>query len=138
MKANQKTIPQRNASDTERGATVTKAVIRAADLLGITGAVLAKTIGSSPSSVTRMRKGEMMLSPGNKDYELAVLFIRMFRSLDAIAGGDEETAKSWMHGDNLMLRGCPVETIQTVQGLVNATTYLDARRSSVALNINRL
>lgn len=116
--------------DTVKGIVIAKAVIRSADHLGVSGGSLAKTIGMSPAGVTRLRGGSP-LHPGKKDYELAVLFIRLFRSLDSITGGDVEAAKSWMRGHNLVLDGRPIELIQTIQGLINVIAYLDARRAIV-------
>jgi hypothetical protein len=55
----------------------------------------------------------------------------MFRSLDAITGGDEQTARAWMTGNNLALGGAPIERIRTVSGLVDVVHYLDARRARV-------
>ena len=46
-------------------------------------------------------------------------------------GGDETVARAWLRNDNTALRGKPLETIQTVPGLVDAIAYLDARRAIV-------
>ncbi len=59
------------------------------------------------------------------------MFVRLFRGLDAIVGGDAESAGSWLRADNLALRGKPLDLIQTVQGLAQAVQYVDARRARV-------
>ena len=69
------------------------------------------------------------LERDQKSFELAALFVRLFRSLDAIAGGDERTARAWMKAENLALGHPPIERIQTVTGLVDVVDYLDARRA---------
>ena len=40
----------------------------------------------------------------DKSFELALLFIRLFRSLDAIVGGDEAVARAWLRNENLGAR----------------------------------
>ena len=78
-----------------------------------------------------MTRNAFVLSRDEKAFELGVLFVRLFRSLDAIVGGDEEAAKAWLNNKNLALRDAPINLIQTVGGLVNAVQYLDARRAHI-------
>jgi hypothetical protein len=78
-----------------------------------------------------MRRGEFCLDPSSKSFELALLFIRLFRSLDAIVGGDGSVARSWLANDNSALAGRPLELIQSITGLVNVIAYLDARRAVI-------
>jgi hypothetical protein len=113
----------------EEGRVLSKAALRAADQLGITAKMLAGVIGVSEPTVSRMRRNEYALERGTKPFELAVLFVRLYRSLDAIVGGDETVARSWLRNSNSALNGKPVEKIQTVAGLVDAIQYLDARRA---------
>lgn len=112
-------------------AVVTKAALRAADRLDIRNTVLAKIVGLSEPTVTRMRRGDYVLDRDQKPYELAVLFIRLYRSLDAIVDGDDAVAKSWIRNDNAALSGRPLDLIQSVSGLTNVILYLDARRAVV-------
>ncbi|MFG1210828.1 MbcA/ParS/Xre antitoxin family protein [Xanthobacter autotrophicus] len=114
-----------------QGAVLTKAVLRAADRLGVTGATLAAVIGLSPASLTRMKKGEFALESGTKPFELAILFVRLFRSLDAIAGGDERIARAWLASPNTALDAAPIDKIRTIPGLMDVIAYLDARRAVV-------
>jgi hypothetical protein len=113
------------------GAVVTKAVMRAANRLGVPNKALASIIGLSEASISRMGSGGYALSPGDKAYELAVLFIRLFRALDAIAHGDEAVAQAWLRNESATLGGKPLTLIQSVPGLVHAVAYLDARRTLV-------
>ncbi|MFG1249756.1 antitoxin Xre/MbcA/ParS toxin-binding domain-containing protein [Xanthobacter flavus] len=114
-----------------QGAVLTKAVLRASDRLGVTGATLAAVIGLSPASLTRMKKGEFALESGTKPFELAILFVRLFRSLDAIAGGDERIARAWLANPNTALDAAPIDKIRTIAGLMDVIAYLDARRAVV-------
>lgn len=113
------------------GAVITKATLRAADLLGITAKVLSSIIGVSEATVSRMRKQEFALDAGSKPFELAVLFVRLFRSLDAIVGGDEPIAREWLRNENTALGAVPLEKIVTIAGLVDVIAYLDARRALI-------
>ena len=113
------------------GAVVTKAVLRAAARLGVSNKVLGRIIGLSEASVSRMGSGAYALAPGDKPFELSVLVLRLFRSLDAITNGDETVARAWLGNENAALDGTPLALIQSVQGLVHAVGYLDARRALV-------
>ena len=110
---------------------ITKATLRAADLLDITARTLALVIGVSEATVSRMRKQEFLLERGTKPFELAVLFVRLFRSLDAIVGGDESVARAWLKNPNTVFDGSPIEKILTIAGLVDVIAYLDSRRALV-------
>jgi hypothetical protein len=113
------------------GAVVTKAALRAAGRLGLPNRVLARTIGLSEASVSRMSAGGYTLTPGDKAFDLAVLFVRLYRSLDAIVHGDEAVARAWLTQPNDALGGVPVALMQSVPGLVHTVAYLDARRALV-------
>jgi len=113
------------------GVVVTKAVLRAANALGVSNRLLAGVLGCSEATVSRMGSGAYQLSAGDKPFELAVLFLRLFRSLDAIVGGDAAIARAWLQNDNLVLNAPPVRLITSVAGLVTVVGYLDARRALV-------
>lgn len=112
-------------------AVVTKAVLRAAGRLGVSNRSLAVVLGCSEATISRMGSGAYQLSPRDKPFELAVLFLRLFRSLDAIVGGDAAAARAWLQNDNLVLNAPPVRLIASVAGLVTVVGYLDARRALV-------
>jgi hypothetical protein len=123
--------PSLEAARPAAGPLVTKAVVRAADRLQLTARILAAIIGVSEASVSRMKRGEYMLEPGTKPFELSVLLVRLFRSLDAIVGGDDAVAAAWLANRNTVLDARPLDKIQTVSGLVDVIAYLDARRALV-------
>lgn len=110
------------------GAVLTKAVVRAAALLGLPQQALAEVLGVSRPTVTRMGLGSYRLSPSQpKSWELGTLFLRMFRSLDALLGHDE-AARAWLAGPNQDLGARPLELIRSAEGLVRVVHYLDAHR----------
>jgi hypothetical protein len=110
---------------------VTKAALRAASQLGMTNKAFANVVGLSEATVSRMRSNAYELQPDQKAYELALLFVRLYRSLDAIVGGDDAVAAAWLTNRNTALRGEPLTLIQTVPGLMNVLQYLDSRRALV-------
>ncbi len=110
------------------GRTLGKAILRAAGLLGMTQAELAPVLGVSPSTLSRIAAGSHVLAPGQKAWELAALFARLFRSLDALTGSNAEQARAWLDGPNLALGAAPRDLIPTAEGLVRVVQYLDAAR----------
>jgi hypothetical protein len=127
MQPDLSTVPT-PASD---AALVTKAAIGAADKLRINSKVLAGVIGVSEATISRMKNGNHALEAGGKPFELAVLLVRLYRSLDALIGGDDMAASAWLLNMNTALGAAPIELIQSVSGLMNVIQYLDARRAVV-------
>ena len=108
---------------------LTTAVLRAAEQLGITASALPLVIGVSEATFLRMKKSDFLLQPGTKPFDLAIQFVRLFRSLDALVGGDTRVARFWLNNTNQALNGRPVEKIRTATGLLAVIAYLDARRT---------
>jgi hypothetical protein len=123
------TLTETTPAAAAQGTVTTKAALRAAGRLGLSSKMLGRIIGVSEATVSRMGTGAYTLSPGDKPFELAVLFIRLFRSLDAMVGGDEAAATAWLKHENLALGDAPLRLIQSVSGLVHVLAYLDARRA---------
>jgi len=115
----------------ERRQVLTAAVTRAAEALGFKQAQLAEVLGLSAPTVSRMARGEYLLDPARKEWQLAALFVRMFRSLDSIVGGREAAARGWLTSHNDGLNGVPARLVSDVQGLVNVVQYLDAARGRI-------
>ena len=104
-----------------------KAALAAAARLGLRNRHLAAIIGSSEASVSRLQHGRG-LSPESKEGELALMFLRLYRSLDALVGGDDGKAREWLHAQNDHIGGVPADRIHTVEGLVDVVQDLDAMR----------
>jgi DNA-binding XRE family transcriptional regulator len=115
----------------QEAAVITKAAVNAADRLGLSARTLAAVIGVSEATVSRMKRQDLSLERGSKSFELAILLVRLFRSLDAIVGGDEAVARQWLRNRNLALGAAPVEKIISISGLTDVLAYLDARRAIV-------
>jgi hypothetical protein len=124
-----RTTRQPAATPAAEAAVVAKAVRRAADRLELSNRVLAGILGLSEASVSRLGAGAYQLDPDGKPFELALLFLRLFRSLDGITGGDTTVAREWLRNENTALGATPVALMGSVTGLVNVVAYLDARRA---------
>lgn len=114
----------------DASAVLTKAVARAAERLDISRASLAKVLGVSAPTVTRLYSGGYLLDQRRKEWELALLFVRVFRSLDSLVG-NEQTARQWLKSENLGLNARPVDLIRQTEGLVRVVHYLDASRGLI-------
>lgn len=131
MNAHRRPAPRSAAPAPSADAVLTKAVLRAAAFLDLTQKELAGILGLSEASVSRMHAGRYALDPARaKEWELARLFVRLFRSLDALWGHGEE-ARAWLVAPNLALAAAPRELITSVEGLVRVVDYLDAARGQV-------
>jgi len=117
--------PAKPAGD---AAVLSKAVVRAARLLSFSQRELSRILGVSDATVSRLATGHYELSPDRaKEWELAVLLVRLFRSLDAL-WGHEAAAHTWLTSENLALAARPVDLLPSVEGLVRVVNYLDNAR----------
>src|ERR1700749_3830932 len=87
-------------SKAEPRLVLTGAVLRASTLLEITQASLAQILGLSPSTISRMANGTYTLDDQKKEWELGALFVRLFRSLDAVIGSNDSAARGWLPSAN--------------------------------------
>ena len=109
-------------------AVLSKAAVRAARLLDLTQRDVSAALGVSEATASRLFAGKYLLSPDrSKEWELARLFVRLFRSLDAL-WGHEETARTWLASENLALAARPRALLRSVEGMVRVVAYLDAAR----------
>ncbi len=121
---------QVRADQPDVSAVLGKAVVRAADRLDISHAMLARILGVSPPTITRLYGGSYLLDQRRKEWELALLFVHVFRSHDSIVG-NELAARRWLNSDNLALNARPIDLLPHAEGLVRVVHYLDASRGLV-------
>lgn len=122
---------QRQVAPDAAAATLTKAVVRAAELLCVNQKALARILGVSPATVSRLVSGQYQLTRERaKEWEFGVLFVRIFRSLDAIFA-HRDIELQWLNGENKGLMGKPLELMQTTEGMVRVLHYLDAHRGRI-------
>ncbi len=109
-------------------ALITHAFIEAGRELGMTLGQLTGVIGVSQSAMKNYSRGSASISSA-KDQELALGFIRVYRALFAVLGGDREQMQHWMRTPNRHLNGQPPQALATnYQGLAELNVYLDAMR----------
>ena len=118
------------ASVPDAAAVLTKAAARAAERLDLPRSALARILGVSAPTVTRLYQGTYRLDARRKEWELALLFVRAYRSLDSIVG-DEASARSWLRSENRALDARPIDLLQDTEGLVRVVHYLDASRGLI-------
>lgn len=126
-----KSKPEVAHENPDAAAVLAKAVLRAGSRLGMSQAELAAVLGVSGASVSRLVSGRRGVDPASKEGELALLFVRLFRSLDTLVGGSETASREWMHAENSGLGGVPVRLVRTVRGLVDVGEYLDGMRGNL-------
>ncbi len=109
---------------------LSRAFVRAALGLGLSQKDLARVLGVSEATLSRVAAGRP-IDPRSKEGEMALLFLRIYRSLDALVGGHAEDARAWLSARNLHLGGVPAELMTTVPGIVRVAEYLDAMRGKL-------
>jgi hypothetical protein len=102
------------------------AFLNAGKELGLSQSVLEVIIDRNRSSISRGG-----IDPETKSGELALLLIRIYRSLFVLMGGNGVHMKHWMKTPNLHTGGIPAEQMLNIQGLVKVVEYLDAMRGKV-------
>ena len=123
----QNPIPSAN-----RDVVLTKALLNLTAFYAIQGKELACIIGISEASATRLAKGERLISEKTKEGELALLLIRLYRSLNALVGNDAVKAKLWLNSPNRYFpHTTPMECIKRIEGLIEVVNYLDAMRGKL-------
>lgn len=106
-------------------AVLLKALLNAGKHLGLSKAEIGRIIGKDRTSLNRG------IDPASKSGELALLLIRVYRSLHVLVGGQADDIKHWIKTENLHTQGVPCEQLQTIQGLTLVLEYLDAIRGKV-------
>jgi hypothetical protein len=106
-----------------------KATIRAAQALFMSNAALSRVIGFSEPTIGRIAAGRG-IDPKSKEGQLALLLVRVFRSLDPLVGADSQKRQDWLRSHNQALNGVPLNLMETPQGLVHTLSYLDGMRAA--------
>jgi len=123
-------LPQlSDSSSVDSGVVIIKAFMNACKELGVSRDDASKIVGVDNSTLNRNKnKG---FDPHSKTGELCLQFVRVYRSLFAIAGGDKGFMRHWLHTYNNALSSSPLESMYSVRGLIQVNEYLDAMRGKV-------
>jgi hypothetical protein len=119
-------MTQELAHAPDRTEVLGEAFASAGRRLGLRQAELGGIIGKDRSAISRGH-----IDPGSKAGELALLFIRCYRALHVLTGGDPDQMAHWIRTKNRHTGGVPVEQMATVQGLIAVLEYLDAIRGKI-------
>lgn len=107
-----------------------KAVFNASLQLGLSQSELASVLGLHRTAISRL-KNNPNLDPESKQGELALLLVRIARSLHALTGGDDVWIKHFMRSPNSATYGIPAQQITSIQGLVSVLQFVDALRGKI-------
>ena len=107
----------------EKSDVLGRSLLAAADELGISKSDVGAIIGRNRTTIDRNG-----VDPESKAGELALMFIRIYRSLFALMGGDRDNMRHFLQTENQGTRGVPAEQLHDIQGMVTVCTYLDAMR----------
>jgi len=116
----------------DRSRVLSTAVAEAARRLGLGSTDLNAIIGTSQPSASRLLNGKYFIPEGSKTWELSAHFIRLYRSVSSLVGGNDELARSWLKSGNQAFDNRhPLEVVKRVDGLLHVCEYLDAHRARV-------
>jgi uncharacterized protein (DUF2384 family) len=124
-------MPAALAARPQAATVLGKALVRASRELELSQGEVAAILGTSAASMSRTFGGARGLDPASAEGRHALLFVRLFRSLDALVGGDAAKARSWLRAPNRHLGAPPLRLLETTQGLVHVAEYLDAMRGKL-------
>ena len=114
---------------TNKKQVLTKALIAMAQILQLNQKELSEIIRLSPATLSRLfNKSEVLINPETNEGQLALLLLRLYRSLDALFGGNPNQCRLWLRSNNKHLNGMPIDLIKSIEGLVFVIQYLDAMR----------
>ncbi|WP_133127183.1 antitoxin Xre/MbcA/ParS toxin-binding domain-containing protein [Legionella nagasakiensis] len=115
----------------EKELVLTKAIVNLTHFYDLTGKDLSDLIGISPAGATRLHQGKKCISPYTKEGEMALLLLRIYRSLNSLVGNNHDKAKQWLNSQNDYFGRKPIDQMKTISGLVDVVYYLDAMRGKL-------
>ena len=118
--------------NTERGRVLSQAVAEASKRLKVSSSDLGAILGFSQPTSSRLLNQKYAVPEGSKAWELSAHFVRMYRSLSSLVGGDDTLAKKWLTSPNSAFNEqTPLQYIKRIDGLIHVCEYLDAHRATV-------
>ena len=125
-------MSKKPATMDDPGEVLACATARTGQLLGLSDAGMARVIGVSGRTFSRILRGERPLPPESKAGELALLLLRVYHSLDPLVGTDHRKRVAWMRSHNKALGGTPAHLVECAEGLVATLNYLDGAQARSA------
>ena len=116
----------------DRSRVLSTAVVEGARRLGLGSTDLTAIIGTSQPSASRLLNGKYFIPEGSKTWELSAHFVRLYRSVSSLVGGNDDLARSWLKSANQAFDNRhPLDVVKRVDGLLHVCEYLDAHRARV-------
>ena len=119
-----------NKAELSEEAVISKALKKASEYWSINNKQLGEFCGLSEATISRLKNGQYVLDYNSKSWQLALIFLRIFRGLDAYMGGNIDNEKAWLKASNHALGGKPIELMKNVEGLANVAQYIDYARGN--------
>lgn len=115
-----------NTRAIDHSRVLSQAVVEAAGRLNISSTDLGEILGFSQSTSSRLLNQGYAIAEGSMTWELSAHFVRLYRSLSSLVGGDDELAKDWLTSPNKAFnQQAPIAYIKRVDGLINACEFLE-------------
>ena len=113
----------------EKEIVLAKALKNLKDAWGLTGVELSAIVGVDSSVISRLDKTSVF-HPEKKQGQLALMLIRIYRSLGAFLGDRMSLQKDWLRAEHIVFNQSPIEAMKTPEGLAHVVMYLDAMRGA--------
>ncbi len=127
-------LAEKNEIALDKKKILTKALCRLAIELNLSRQELSLIMGLSEATFSRIfntqgkDKKASYLDPSSKEGQLAILLLRLYKSLAVLFGGNAQQCQLWLRSENKHLEGKPIDNIKLIEGLVTVVQYLDAMR----------
>ena len=105
---------------------LTHSALRTGALLGLSHAEFARALGLDQSTVSAMADGAAELQGVTPSGQRAFTMIKIYQSLTANVGGDEQACKQWVCSHNTGLAGTPALLMQSEEGINAVLAYLQS------------
>jgi Protein of unknown function (DUF2384) len=124
--------PSTATQTSNRSRVLSQAVIEAAKRMKVGPTDLGLIVGFSQPTASRLLREKFSIPESSKEWELSAHFVRLYRSLSSMVGGDDNLIESWIKSPNKAFgQQIPLNYIKRVDGLIHACNYLDAHRATV-------
>lgn len=113
------------------GTVLWKAIVNIAQNCHLERKDLQEILGFSSATLSRLYQEKHFINPTSKEGEIALLLVRLYKSLLANVGNDDQAAKEWLRSYNYYFNAIPLEHIRKITGLTQVVIYLDAMRGKL-------
>ena len=105
---------------------LTHSALRTGALLGLSHAEFARALGLDQSTVSAMEHGLAELQGVTPSGQRAFTMIKIYQSLTANVGGDEQACKQWVCSHNTGLAATPALLVQSEDEMNAVLAYLQS------------